>query len=1595
MGCTLFLLLILPFQLFGQGIYTGWSDSTSIILNTSSSGAGVTETVTNFPVLIRLSNAHANIFSRAMPNGEDIRFSNAAGTQALSYQIESWSQSGQKAAIWVKVPTIEGNNSTQSIKMYWGKSGSTSQSNGAAVFDSSNGFLGVWHFASNDQFGDASGNNRTATNTNTSQAAGYIAEGRSISASGQGLFVGPVGISGAMARTISGWVQGTANIVPWASAFGFNTGTWSPDGYFDIECDGFYNYCLHICNNQWSSQTGVRDQAWHHVAATYENGQVQLFVDGALSTSASYTINTVDQFQMGYRGDQATTWLGMIDEVRVSRNRRSSGWIKLSYENQRSDDKLVTIAGACVPPSITKQPSAVTVDEGAVASFTVNASGTGLTYQWQRDDGRGWANIGGAVSNRYSFNASMADNGNDFRCIISGTCGTVTSAAARLTVRQSGSKNPLVLRAAFIDQSHVRFTITQYSGLPVQTPLPDPYVDSVCVWYAAGGYPSSPNLSDPNRVSFSLKDMKNAGAEPYQATVEVPPLSGDPDSSYFFAISCLWRNPDLVPEFVAGNGDKVLMFDTAAFENPLQFGEPIYTHAASKVNIVIVNVNQIPSVAKDLGIWYGFTSGVDFSLPQPRVTWIPVASIEGVTYSYDIIDREFLSDKRPLYYAVTLRNASGRVTSYILDTVEVGAVRPANTQTLTATAVNAHQIALQWSQRDTVQIWYGRSPVPLVHTLDTPEYRKQFRVIHPPAHLNYDTVSVLEADTRYHFGLQVYGKESLLWSMITENSSDSAITLGVDSSRAVPNTIVFREAFLDVNKPDVIKISYRIGRGGIPTGAVLHIGVRTGFTHPPQTYSVNIDAFKVEKWEDTLSLWLRDGLKLDTTYYFSLWLRQAGGPWAEPTDSSTGSLAVSNFTQAVVFMSGTDESDTIADGKVIVRKLSQKDWEMNGIIKAYYPPAGLIRGMALPGGVAFTFDVPNVNPFEVGIRYDSVPGGASASQIRMYRVTAEGKVMVEHGSYQDGDMVWTTVSNATFRDAFMLFVDTVAPVLTFNPAFTDTGAVAVKNQDIENRFSITDNIANVKWTFMYGRGNEGWKTRVDNMCVDYVSTGSGLIKGEDVLESYGVRALIIVTDAVHRDTINISRRVRCVDCDAFGTTALTWTPVWSTAELDSTNVGAVLASFTRDGKPFYDTMFFRLFRWTPCDQPGGGCWGRWSECGSGNADQFRFVPGRVYWLKTLEGRGVIVRNGTTTSLKEPFRIRLSAKSWNDIGLPLKFDVMLSDIIKATGSGGESLQFIRWVKDGDSYRHEELYADGIPGLEDSLTTARLLWETQKTAYSVYVPGDQDIDLLIPPIPPALSGKGLFKRPQRDGWSIRIVSRVRDSRRLADLRCGYMAGGKGVTFYPLRPSFANVGCGFADRAGKIWSHAIAHEYEDGGAAFELVHFNRGAAPADMTFRMEDTGRVPADMSARIFVPEKGSYADKAEEEVTVPAGSEKRHWVVVGTAAYLQQFAATFAGRIFAFLGVWPNPFSQRVAINFRVPEAGLDELRITVYDMHGRTVWEQIYGKGLRPGLGRAYWHRRDMQGRKASAGVYFVRVNARETGSTQVKSMKTRLICLQ
>ena len=122
-------------------------------------------------------------------------------------------------------------------------------------------------------------------------------------------------------------------------------------------------------------------------------------------------------------------------------------------------------------PGISKQPQNVSVKAGEQATFTVKATGTDLTYQWQinRNNGKGFVDITGADKASYTTGVvDMLCNGYKYQCVISNSAGSVTTHAATLTVTESTTPSPDPVSYKILDGANSSWTENTDGSLTIR-----------------------------------------------------------------------------------------------------------------------------------------------------------------------------------------------------------------------------------------------------------------------------------------------------------------------------------------------------------------------------------------------------------------------------------------------------------------------------------------------------------------------------------------------------------------------------------------------------------------------------------------------------------------------------------------------------------------------------------------------------------------------------------------------------------------------------------------------------------------------------------------------------------------------------------------------------------------------------------------------------------------------------------------------------------------------------------------------------------------------------------------------------------------------
>lgn len=185
----------------------------------------------------------------------------------------------------------------------------------------------------------------------------------------------------------------------------------------------------------------IADNEWHHVAVSvdFRDGEdtIQLWVDG--NPSGTWEADLQEQpdpgiFFIGYSSDDFPfdgddNWYqGQIDQVRI-------------YSQALTAEDMITVfledGGAVIEPSITEHPADTSVVEGRTARFTVEAAGTGLTYQWKKDG----VAIDGAVNATLSVRGAQKDDAGSYSVTVTSPHSTpaieLESNAAQLTIEDA------------------------------------------------------------------------------------------------------------------------------------------------------------------------------------------------------------------------------------------------------------------------------------------------------------------------------------------------------------------------------------------------------------------------------------------------------------------------------------------------------------------------------------------------------------------------------------------------------------------------------------------------------------------------------------------------------------------------------------------------------------------------------------------------------------------------------------------------------------------------------------------------------------------------------------------------------------------------------------------------------------------------------------------------------------------------------------------------------------------------------------------------------------------------------------------------------
>ena len=143
-------------------------------------------------------------------------------------------------------------------------------------------------------------------------------------------------------------------------------------------------------------------------------------------------------------GNQLVLYMGTLHLVHlyvVTTNTTLRSTIQSQYDSEVKANLCTFAPEYCQsPPSITQQPAATTLCPGGTATFSVAATTTGsdpVTYQWQQNGinlGDG-GHYSGSTTATLTVSPVGANDGGNYRCVVSNLGGSSNSSPAALTVK--------------------------------------------------------------------------------------------------------------------------------------------------------------------------------------------------------------------------------------------------------------------------------------------------------------------------------------------------------------------------------------------------------------------------------------------------------------------------------------------------------------------------------------------------------------------------------------------------------------------------------------------------------------------------------------------------------------------------------------------------------------------------------------------------------------------------------------------------------------------------------------------------------------------------------------------------------------------------------------------------------------------------------------------------------------------------------------------------------------------------------------------------------------------------------------------------------
>ena len=332
----------------------------------------VTADLTDFVLLVDLSDMPTGFWSSVVDGGGDIRVFKSDGTTELAREIVSCDTGTDTGEIWIKFSGVLSSSSDTTIQIH--TDGTSSEPGTTDTYGRNNvwsDYVAVLHLEDSN-YTDSTGNGNSGTGTSVTQVTGQVGGGASLPGSNNNKveISDDASLDFAGDFHLSAWLKANSPTSDSRSQrYGPSQGWLFP--WID---DSPNKYRMVVWGGSTAADvtgTSTPTTNWTHLHGIKNASSVAIAVNGTVEATKTVTLGSVSSnaaYRIGVNafGDQETD--GIFDEVRIAGFAASSSWISTEYNNQSSPSTFYT---ASAPAG---GGTAITANNGSVLATGQQAS---------------------------------------------------------------------------------------------------------------------------------------------------------------------------------------------------------------------------------------------------------------------------------------------------------------------------------------------------------------------------------------------------------------------------------------------------------------------------------------------------------------------------------------------------------------------------------------------------------------------------------------------------------------------------------------------------------------------------------------------------------------------------------------------------------------------------------------------------------------------------------------------------------------------------------------------------------------------------------------------------------------------------------------------------------------------------------------------------------------------------------------------------------------------------------------------------------------------------------------------------------------------